>query len=176
MTDEEKYKEISRGRKLASNVVAAAILIAAGALLLALGMATNVDMSKLVVPVVLTAIGLILFVSALIQFNTVTLYLSMLFLVCAAVSFVAHYSPAGYDKLWPTYILAPAVASLATMFMSGEYKFHLRLIVLFAVPAILLSLMSFGIAEMRVVIPALIVFAGLAALYVALAVRGTTEE
>ena len=149
MTDEEKYKEISRGRKLASNVVAAAILIAAGALLLALGMATDVDMSKLVVPVVLTAIGLILFVSALIQFNTVTLYLSMLFLLCAAVSFVAHYSPAGYDKLWPTYILAPAVASLATMFMSGEYKFHLRLIVLFAVPAILLSLMSFGIAEMR---------------------------
>ena len=96
--------------------------------------------------------------------------------VMAAVSFVAHYSPATYSQLWPTYILAPAVASLATMFMSGDFKFHIRLIVLFGVPAILLSLMSFGVVGLRIILPALIVFAGLAALYVALAVRGTTEE
>ncbi len=177
MTDGETYREISRTRKLASDVVAAAIIVAAGALLLGLGIGTDVNMSKLIVPVVLTALGMILLVSALIQFNTVTMYLSMLFLVSAAVSFVAHYSPsAGYAQLWPTYILAPAVSSLATMFMSGDFKFHIRLIVLFGVPAVLLSLMSFGVVDMRIIIPALIVFAGLAALYVALAVRGTTEE
>ena len=62
------------------------------------------------------------------------------------------------------------------MFMSGDYKFHLRLIVLFGVPAVLLSLMSFEVLDLRVVVPALIMFAGLAALYAALAVRGTTEE
>ena len=176
MTDGETYKEISRGKKLASDVAAAAIIIAAGALLLGLGIGTDVDMSKLVVPAVLSALGLILIVSALIQFNTVTMYLSMLFLVSAAVSFVAHYTPATYSQLWPTYILAPPVASLATMFMSGDFKFHIRLIVLFGVPAILLSLMSFGVDGLRIILPALIVFAGLAALYVALAVRGTTEE
>lgn len=176
MTDQETYKEIPRARRFASNITAAAVLIVTGAVLFALGMATDIDMSKLIVPVILAAIGLILLISAVIQFNTVTMYLSMLFLVCSAVSFAAHYSSAGYSELWPTYILAPAVASVATMFMSGDYKFHIRLIVLFGVPAILLSLLSFGLVDMRIIIPALIMFAGLAALYVALAVRGTTEE
>lgn len=176
MTDEETYKEIPRAKKLASNIVAAAIVFAAGTLLFALGLATDISMSKLIVPVVLAALGLMLFVSSVIQFNTVSMYLSMLFLVCSAVSFVAHFSPVGYAQLWPTYILAPAIASVATMFMSGDYKFHLRLIVLFGVPAVLLSLMSFEVLDLRVVVPALIMFAGLAALYAALAVRGTTEE
>lgn len=176
MTDEETYKEIPRAKKLASNIIAAVVLIATGAVLFALGMATDIDMSKLILPVILAAIGLILFISSVIQYNTVTMYLSILFLVCSAVSFTAHYSAVGYAELWPTYILAPAVASVATMFLSGEYKFHIRLIILFGVPAVLLSLMSFGLVGMRIIIPALIMFAGLAALYVALAVRGTTEE
>ena len=167
MTDEETYKEIPRAKKLASNITAAVVLIATGAVLFALGMATDIDMGKLILPVILAAIGLILFISSVIQYNTVTMYLSILFLVCSAVSFA---------ELWPTYILAPAIASVATMFLSGEYKFHIRLIILFGVPAVLLSLMSFGLVGMRIIIPALIMFAGLAALYVALAVRGTTEE
>ena len=176
MTDEETYKEIPRAKKLACNIIAAAMIIATGALLFAFGIGTDIDMTKRTVPVVLAAIGLILLVCAVIQFNTVEMYLAVLFLVCSAVSFAAHFSPVGYGQLWPTYVLAPAIASLATMFMSGDYKFHLRVIVLFGVPAILLSLLSFGVADLRVVVPALIVFAGLAALYVALAVRGTTEE
>ena len=73
-------------------------------------------------------------------------------------------------------VLVSLSRGLVRLFLSGEYKFHIRLIILFGVPAVLLSLMSFGLVGMRIIIPALIMFAGLAALYVALAVRGTTEE
>lgn len=178
MKDEEKYKEITRAQKLASNVTAAAIAVLTGAILLAFGLSGSdaLRVSRLVVPVVLSACGLALFASAMIQKNTVTLYLSMLFFTAGAVSFIAHFSPAGYDKLYPAYILSPAIASLATMFMSGEYKFHLRLAAFFAVPSALFFLASFGAAGWSVVVPALIIFAGLAALYVALAVNGSAEE
>lgn len=178
MKDEEKYKEITRAQKLASNVTAAVIAVVTGAVLLAFGLSGSevLRVSRLVVPVVLLACGLALLAGAIIQKNTVTLYLSVIFFTASAVSFIAHFSPVGYDKLYPAYILSPAIASFVTMFMSGEYKFHLRLIVFFAVSSVLFFLASFGVAGWSIIVPALIIFAGLAALYLALAVNGSTEE
>ena len=95
MKDEEKYKEITRAQKLASNVTAAVIAVVTGAVLLAFGLSGSevLRVSRLVVPVVLLACGLALLAGAIIQKNTVTLYLSVIFFTASAVSFIAHFSP-----------------------------------------------------------------------------------
>lgn len=179
MTEEEKYVELSKGKRFASNLTAAVGLFLCGAVLLVFGIggeSWGISVVLLVAPVILLAIGLIFLVSSLIQVNTVTLYISVLFLVSSLVSFLANLTDITYATLWPLYVAAPAVASLFTMFMSGEYRFHIRMICVFAVPALLFALFACGIWSVGVLIPSLIMYAGLLALYVALSINGASEE
>ena len=179
MTEEEKYVELSRGKRFASNLTAAAGLFLCGAVLLVFGIggeSWGVSVVSLIAPVVLLSVGLIFLVSSLIQVNTVTLYISVLFLVPAFVSFLANLTDITYASLWPLYVAAPAVASLFTMLMSGEYRFHIRIICIFAVPALFFALFASGIWSVGILIPALLMYAGLLALYTALSVNGAPEE
>lgn len=78
--------------------------------------------------------------------------------------------------LYPLYIATPAIASLFTMFMSGEYKFHIRIILVFAVPAVFFALFAAEIWTVGVLVPAIIMYAGLLALYSALSASAASEE
>ncbi|HIV64492.1 MAG TPA: hypothetical protein H9693_07010 [Firmicutes bacterium] len=179
MTDEEKYTELSRGKRLASNLIGACGLLACGGVLLAFGIAgesIGVSVIDLIAPVALLSVGLVLLATALIQRNTVSMYLSFLFLVPALVSFLANLTEMTYSMLYPLYIATPAIASLFTMFMSGEYKFHIRIILVFAVPAVFFALFAAEIWTVGVLVPAIIMYAGLLALYSALSASAASEE
>lgn len=179
MTEEEKYVELSRGKRRVSNLIAAFGLLLCGGVLLVFGICGEgwgISAVALIAPVVLLSLGLILLITSLIQINTVTLYLAALLLVCSLVSFLANLTDATYGTLWPLYLASPAVASLFTMIMSGEYRFHIRVICLFAVPALFFALFVSGIWGVAVLVPAIILYAGLLALYFALSVGSVNEE
>ncbi len=173
---QEEYIEISRGKRLACNLIAAAGIIICGAVLLVIGLRWGDTVIAFIAPVILSSLGLILLITSLIQGNTVTLYLSVLLLVCAVVSFVANLTQATYGMLYPLYIGSPAIASAFTMLMSKDYKFHAKIIFVFAVPAIFFAFFATELWSAAVLIPALIMYAGFIVLYAALAVNAASEE
>lgn len=173
------YTELSRGKRFASNLIAAIGVFVCGAVLLVFGIAgesIGVDVVLLIAPVVLVSLGSILLATSLIQRNSVTLYLSVLLLVCAVVSFVANLTDATYGVLYPFYIASPAIASFFTMLMSREYKFHIRIMLVFALPAVFFALFAAGVWSVGILVPAIIMYAGLLILYGALSVNVATEE
>lgn len=179
MKKEEEYVEISRGKRLASNLVAAIGIFICGAVLLVFGLtgeSVGVSVASLIAPVILSSLGLIFLTTSLIQGNSVTLYLAVILLVCAVVSFVANLTEVTYGMLYPLYISSPAIASAITMIMSKDYNFHLKIIVIFAVPAIFFAFFAAELWTVAVLVPALIMYAGFLALYAALAVNSVAEE
>ncbi len=179
MTDEEKYTGLSRKKRFACNIVTAALIFACGCVLLVFGIiggVIGVGVSVIVVPLLLLTGGLILFVTSIIQMNTVTFYMSIIFFVCAFVGFLAHFSPLTYGMLYPFYIASPAIASLFTVIMSGEYRFHLKIILVFSFPSVFFALFASGIWTAGILAPALVMYAGLVALYGALSANSATEE
>lgn len=175
MRKEEEYTEISRGKRFVSNLIAAIGIFVCGAILLIFGIVGD-NVVLLIAPVILVSLGLIFLITSLIQFNSVTLYLAVLLLVCAIVSFVANLTEATYGMLYPFYIAAPAIASAFTMIMSKDYKFHARIIFLFAVPSVFFAFFAAELWSVVILVPALIMYAGFIALYAALAVNAVTEE
>lgn len=179
MTDEEKYTGLSRKKRFACNIIAAALIFACGGVLLVFGIiggTIGVGVSVIVVPLLLLTGGLILFITSLVQMNTVTFYLSIIFFVCSIVGFLAHFTPLTYGMLYPLYIASPAIASLFTVLMSGEFRFHLRIILVFAVPSVFFALFAAEVWTAGILAPALVMYAGLVALYGALSANCTTEE
>lgn len=179
MRKEEEYTEISRGKRFVSNLIAAIGIFVCGAILLVFGLVGDgigVSVVLLIAPVILATFGLVFLTTSLIQRNSVTLYLAVLFLVCAIVSFIANLTTVTYGMLYPLYIGSPAIASCFTMIMSRDYKFHSRIIFLFAVPAIFFAFFAANLWSVVILVPALIMYAGFLALYAALAVNAASEE
>lgn len=174
-----EHTEADRSR-FVCNLIAAGGLIICGAVLLVFGIAGDaigVSVVSLIAPVILLCIGLALLVTSLLRRNTVTLYVSVLLLMCSAASFCANLIPGvSYATIWPMYVVAPAVASFFTMLMSGAIRFHVRIICVFAVPSVFFSLFAAGIWSVGILIPVLIIYIGLLALFAALAVKGEPEE
>ncbi|MBQ7227338.1 MAG: hypothetical protein IJX05_02940 [Clostridia bacterium] len=178
MTDEAKYT-LSPKKRFICNLIAAIGILTCGAVLLVFGIIGNgvgVYVSQLIVPVILLTIGLIFMITSLIQMNTVTFYLAIVFLVCSLVSFLAHFTPLSYGMIYPLYIASPAIASLFTMIMSKEYAFHLRLIFLFAVPAVFFQLFATELWSLSVLVPVLLMYCGLVVLSFALSANSVSEE
>ena len=94
---------LTRKQRLAGNLTAGAAVIAAGLVLLLAGAdVIKADVKVLAAPVLLSAVGLSLLVTALIQRNVVSLWVSFAFTVPALVSFLAAFTSVGYKELYHT--------------------------------------------------------------------------
>ena len=179
MSEKTDELNLTRKQRLAGNLTAGGCVIAAGLILLLAGTGViPASVRQLAVPVLLSAVGAALILTALIQRNSVSLWISFLFLVPALVSFLAAFTPAGYAQLYPLYIAAPAIASLCTMPMSGSYAAHGKSMLFFGLIAGLFGLESSGLVGWGVVLPLVVVFVGLMVVYVAvmLARKEKSEE
>ena len=168
-------EELSGGKRLACNLFAAGIVLAAGLFLLLCGIdVIHVKVSRVIVGTLLAAAGLIFFVSALISRNSVSLWLSFCFFVPALVELLVCVTPAGYKNLYPLYIAIPAVASLFTMLYTREWLAHLWVIALFGVPAAIFALGNIDGVGSAVILPALVIYMGF--IMLALAVRSKRKD
>lgn len=177
MTEELTSVEVSASQRFIGNITAAVGVLLCGIFLVLCGTGViPLDMTAVLAPSILITLGAILLINALVQTNTVSLYLSVLLLVCAAVSTVCNFTDVTYEQFYPFYIAAPALASLITMLMSGNYQTHLKFAVIFGIPAIILFMQSFNIWLWQVTVAAFVVFVGLIALYIALTRKSRAEE
>lgn len=171
----DEIRELSPARRLACNLFAAGVVLAAGLFLLLCGLdVIAVKVSRAVVGTLLCAVGLIFLGSALIGNNSVSLWLSACFLMPALVELLVKTTRAGYAELYPLYIATPAVVSLVTMFFTRCWLSHLPVIALFGVPSAVFALHAGGVAGWSVVVPALVLYAGL--LMLLLALRGKKKD
>ena len=99
---------------------------------------------QIVVGSALVCVGLSLLICGLIERNAVALWLAFCFLVPGALSILCR-NVAGfsYSQLYPLYIAIPAIASLFTMLVCGKYSSHAKVILFFAVPALLFAFTVF---------------------------------
>lgn len=178
MTEETTAAELTAAQRLASNLIAAIGLILCGVFLLLCGLgAIALDMTSVLAPAILTAFGIVLLANALIQSNTVSLYLSVLLFVCALTCGIANFSEnIGYGELYPLFIAAPAAASVVTIIMSRNFMTHIKIILVSGVFAFVFFMQSFGIWSWVVTVPVLVMLTGLLALYATLSAKARPEE
>ncbi len=155
--------EITDKQRFAGNITAGAVTVLCGVFLLLCGLnVIPLSVPKILLGSLLLSVGIVLLSTGLIQKNTVSIWLAFAFLTPAIVEFTAKYTAAGYDVLYPMYIAIPAIGSFFTMLYSRCVKSHIFVILLFGVTAFLFSLNSSGLLGWSVVLPIIIVFAGLA--------------
>ena len=158
----EEIAELTPKRRLACNISAAAVVLVAGLFLLLCGAdVIAIKVSRAAAGTLLFAVGLIFLLNALIGRNSVSLWISFCFSVPALVELLVKTDAAGYSELYPLYIAVPAVASLFTMLFTHAWFSHLPVIALFGVPAGIFALHCGGAAGWSVVIPVLVIYAGL---------------
>lgn len=173
--DFEDIQELSASKRLACNLCAALIVLAAGVFLLLCGLDVfALKVTSVIAVALLSAIGLIFFISALISANSVSLWLSFCFLVPALVEILVKVTPAGYKNLYPLYIAVPAIASLFTMLYTREWRAHLIVAALFGVPAAIFALGNIDGVGWAVIVPALVIYAG--CIMFALALRAKKKD
>lgn len=175
---ENNIEQLNSTQRFASNLAAAIGVLLCGVFLLLCGTGVfDIAVSLAVAPALLIAFGLILLANAFIQKNTVALYLAIILLVCALVSCLANFVDSiSYGMLYPLYIASPAIASFFTMLMSRNFYTHIRIIILFGVPASIFFMQSLGVWTWQIALPVIIMYVGLLALYITLSARSKPEE
>jgi membrane protein len=170
--------ELTKGQKLAGNMIAGAYTVACGVFLLVVGLGSieGLTVSNTALPTILLTVGLVFLTTAIIQTNTVSLWLSFAFIVPAVVSYLNNFTPLGYAQLYPLYIAIPAIASLFTMLMSRSYRDHLKAVLFFGVIAGIFAIESSGAAGWGVVVPVLVVFVGLMIVFTALKLNKSEDD
>lgn len=177
MNDELYEVRLSPKKRLLSNILSAAIIIAAGLFLLlcALGV-IKLSASKAICGTLLTAVGASFLTCAIIGRNSVTMWLSFCFLVPALVELLAKTTSAGYKNLYPLYVAIPAIASAVTMFVTRQWAFHLGFVAVFGIPAAILALSSSGVLSWQAVGAALVIYVGLLVLIISIKHRKKDDE
>ncbi len=177
MMNEEELEELSPAKKLACNLIAAFVILAAGLFLLLCGVGViPLKVSRAVCGTLLFAVSIMFLASALICRNSVSLWLGCCFLVPAVVEVLVKTTSAGYAQLYPLYIAIPAVASLVTMVYTRAFISHLPVVLLFGVPAAIFALKSGGVVGWAVVVPVLVIYAGVLMLALALKKRRENDD
>lgn len=158
----ENELEITPAQKRAGNIIAGAYTVICGVLLLLVGLGVfgGLTIKNTALPTILLTIGLVFLTTAIIQKNSVSLWLAFAFVTPAVVSYLSNFTALSYSQLYPLYIAIPAICSLFTMPMSGVNRDHIRTIIFFGVLAGIFALESSGLTGWSVVAPALVVFFG----------------
>lgn len=179
MKENKDELELTKGQKLAGNVIAGAYLVVCGVFLLLSGLGVfgaSVTVGKVAVPGVLLTVGLVFLTTAIVQRNTVSMWISFAFIVPALVAALNNFTALTYAKLYPLYIAIPAVSSLFTAIMSRSFRDHLKIIITFGLIAAVFSLQSSGLTGWNVVVPVLVVLAGLAIVYAAIRMNKSEDN
>ena len=176
MSNQVDEYELTKGQKLAGNIISGVYTLGCGVflLLVGLGLIAPLTIENTTLVAILITIGLVFFTTSLIQVNTVSLWLSFCFFTPSAVTILVNAGVGSYASLYPIYIAIPAIASLFTMIMSKARIDHLKTIFFFGVIAGIFALESSGLVGWEVVIPALIVFIGL--LITVIAIKSKRED
>ena len=177
MKENKDELELTKGQKLAGNVIAGAYLVVCGVFLLLSGVfGASVTVGKVAVPGVLLTVGLVFLTTAIVQRNTVSMWISFAFIVPALVAALNNFTALTYAKLYPLYIAIPAISSLFTAIMSRSFRDHLKIIMTFGLIAAVFSLQSSGLTGWNVVVPVLVVLAGLAIVYAAIRMNKSEDN
>lgn len=164
-TKPDKVIELSRRQMHACNIIFSAFILLAGLLLLLIGLQViKISILDALAPILLGAVGLALTVTAIIQRNTVSMWLGGALLACMTASIIAAAGGVAYSSVYPVYIAAPAIASLFTLPISDSKKFHLGFIVFFGVLSGLFSLRSSGLCGWAISAPLIVIFVGIVVL------------
>lgn len=163
MTQTDEQIELTPKQKLVGNLIAGGFTVLCGVFLLLCGVgAIGLDIKKIALPAILMAVGLTLLTTAILARNPVSLWLSWAFNIPAVISILAAYTFLGYGNLYPLYIAVPAIASLLTLPMTpSSFKSHLKAIAFFGVLAFLFMLNSLMGVSWSIVLPIILVYAGL---------------
>ncbi len=178
MSNQIDEYELTKGQKLAGNIISGVYTLVCGVflLLVGLGIISPLTIENTALVAILITIGLVFFTTSLIQVNTVSLWLSFCFFTPATVTILVNATPLTYANLYPAYIAIPAVASLFTMFMSKAKKDHLKTILFFGALAGIFALESSDLVGWEVVIPAIVVFVGVLITVIAIKTRKEDTE
>lgn len=178
MNNSTQEFELTKGQRVAGNIIAGAYTVVCGVFLLLVGLNVfgGLTISNMALPTILLTVGLVFFTTAIIQRNSVSLWLSFAFFVPAVVSYLANFTELTYGRLYPLYIAIPAIASLFTMFMSKAYRDHLTTVIFFGVIAGVFALQSSGLTGWGVVIPVFVVLLGLAIVWTALKINKQEDD
>lgn len=165
----DELEELTPRQRIAGNITAGIFVIACGIFLLLCGVnVIPVRVTRVLVFSLLLTVGLVLFVTGLIQKNSVSLWLAFVFLLPALVEVLNKFAGVNYSALYPIYIAIPAVASLFTMFMTLQWRDHIYVILFFGIIASVFALQSSGLLGLSVVVPIIVILVGAFILYIAL--------
>lgn len=116
--------------------------------------------SRIWLPATLGLVWLVCLTHSLLLKNTVTLWISFVFLTCLAAWLIHNVGGIGYDKFYPIYIAIPAIASAGTVLFSKDKNLHLKSIIFFGGIAVILLLNSAVGVDWWIIAPIVIIMAG----------------
>ena len=162
--------ELTPSQRIAGNVIAGAGTLLCGLFLLLVGFGvfSPLTVEEVWLCAILFAVGLVFVVTALVQKNSVTMWLSFAFIVPGVVNCLCTFTHLTYAQLYPLYIAIPAIASFFTMFLTGAYSAHGKTILFFGVLAGIFALNSSALWGWNIVVPIIVVFVGILIMLVAL--------
>ncbi|HEY8420032.1 MAG TPA: hypothetical protein VIL03_06340 [Clostridia bacterium] len=157
----------SANRSLLSTVLCSLELIAFGVFLLVLYFINKENplpeiwhVETIWLPATLGIIWLISLTHSAVLKNTVTLWVSFVFLTCLAAWLLVNVGGKQYIEIYPIYIAIPAIASAGTILFSKDKNIHLKSIVFFGIISFFLFLNSLGDVSWFVLGPLIVVIIG----------------
>lgn len=142
----EKQLYVSPKKRKICNIIASTIsLIAAAFAVLCYFGIVPLSFSNVITGIILAALGLIFFCNALIQGNSVSMWLAFCFIISAAVSFLCRGGYASYRTVYPVYIALPGLACLGAMIISREFFRLFKAAALFIIAGAIFLPEAFGI-------------------------------
>jgi len=91
----------------------------------------NLRIKDILLATILVGVGLAMLLSSFVQDNRLFMWIGLVIIVCGIATYFCELSVNGYTGWYFLYLFAPAVASIFTMLVSREYRFHIKIIILF---------------------------------------------
>jgi hypothetical protein len=163
-----KNAEQSVNRSLLSTIFCSLELIAFGVLLLALYFINKDNplpdiwqVETIWLPALLGLFWLMCLTNSVFMKNTVTLWISFVFLTCLVAWLLVNVGGnVGYKDIYPIYVAIPAIASAGTILFSKDKNLHLKTVIFFGAIAFILFLNSLGDVSWFVLGPIIAVVVG----------------
>ena len=143
---------------IAAGVISAILLIAFGIVLILSGVnAINVDASKIWLPAMLTMMGLSGVVTGIFRRESGTAWFGVVALTCAVCVFLGNFGVQTYRYLYPMFIAAPGVASLALLPFVKDKKNNLVSVIFFGGMSIIFVLKAFDLIKTWIFVVGIVV-------------------
>ena len=121
----------AKQKKLSTLCVGASLFACGIFLFLVACGVVEVQMKKILLPTLITTLGLAVVSSSYVQDNNLGVWLGWIILTSGVATFLGQLLDCGYSKILFVYVLAPAVASAITVFKTRQYVVNLKIIAVF---------------------------------------------